>query len=246
MLSIQCCLIIFRTLYLPSRYPDGHPALADFLGAMGLTYNASGETATALRYFQQGLLMLEHLVEVPAYRKEARRSYRSCATASALSTWRRREHAPARASLLQRLKNLAELPDQDAAKTAFNRAAILSNLSLAYQGLGQLDQSEDCLEQNAALLQKLYPKTSHPDGHPLATNLINRGYLMYLRRRDEQTEELYTRALAMNRKLYPAMPSRWATRNCRSTSRTWPTSRNCSAVAGRCCRFTTRPFRVCA
>src|SRR5262249_13140279 len=56
-----------QKLYPASKYPDGHPALADCLTGLGLAMIAQGAPDKALGYFEQALAMRQKLYPASRY-----------------------------------------------------------------------------------------------------------------------------------------------------------------------------------
>ena len=197
-------LTMYRKLYPPTRFPDGHPHLATSLANIGLALDEQGSYEEALAYFQQALVIFRKLYPATRYpdghshlvqmlnnlggaledqglHEEARRSFNHALTMS------RKLYPPSR------------YPDGHP-----DLAAALNNLGLVLQAQGAYGEALSHYKQALAMRRRLYPPERYPNGHPnLARSLNNLGFLLEAQGSYKEALGYFDRALAMFRKLYP-------------------------------------------
>jgi CHAT domain-containing protein/tetratricopeptide (TPR) repeat protein len=192
-------LPLYRRLYPPESYPQGHPALANGLNNLGTLLRAQGDLAGAEPLFREALAI------------------------------RRKLYPQGDAPLANSLNNLASLlrdrGDLAGAEPLYREAlamfrtlypperfpggrpelaASLNNLGSLVQARGELARAEPLVREALAMSRRLYPAEQFPTGHPtLAVSLSSLGMLLRARGDLAQAEPLLQDTLAMRQKLYP-------------------------------------------
>ncbi|MFL5340156.1 MAG: CHAT domain-containing tetratricopeptide repeat protein [Gemmataceae bacterium] len=202
--KIRQALEIRRKLYPASKYPAGHPDLADSLNNMGYMLQALGYAESALPFCKQALAMYRTLYPVTKYPNGQRDlaaglsnvGYALLAVGSADKALPFYEQSLA---MFRSLYPPSKYPDGDA-----DLATGLDNMFLVLQAIGSYEKALQFCEQALAMRRNLYPASRYPDGHPeLAGSLHNMGFLLKAMRSGQKALPYYEQALAMRRALYP-------------------------------------------
>jgi tetratricopeptide (TPR) repeat protein len=83
-------------------------------------------------------------------------------------------------------------------------AIILQGQGMAFYGQARLPEATERFQKALELLQKVYPKEKHSNGHPdLARTLNNLGAMLRDQGDYDKAEPFFRQALEMNQKLYP-------------------------------------------
>jgi CHAT domain-containing protein/Tfp pilus assembly protein PilF len=200
----QRSLAIFRKLYPPERFPQGHPDLATGLNNLGALLSARGEYAQTEPLYRAALAMYRKLYPKERFPK----GHPDLATSLnnlGFLLWARGEYAQAepflRAALAMRRKFY---PPERFPQGHPHLAQSLHNLGSLLRARAEHAQAEPLYRDALAMYRKLYPKERFPQGHPdLASSLNNLGLLLQARGEYAQAEPFFRAALAMDRKLYP-------------------------------------------
>jgi CHAT domain-containing protein/Tfp pilus assembly protein PilF len=202
--KMEQALVLWKKLYPPEQYPQGHPDLAQSLNGMGFLLRARGELSKALPYCEQALAMRRQLYPEARFPKGHPDLALSLNNVGAIlldmGTFDKAlvyyEQALA---MNQRLYPKADFPEGHA-----ELARSLNNLGYLLEDMGEPGKALPYYRQGLAMRQKVYAEADFPQGHPeLANSLTNLGGLMRTLGEFAQALPYLEQALVMRRKLYP-------------------------------------------
>jgi CHAT domain-containing protein/Tfp pilus assembly protein PilF len=197
-------LEIEEALYPKSKYPQGHPDLANSLYALGFLLHAQREYAQALPYYQRALAMREALYPKAKYPQGHPHLAGSLNNLGVLF-YTQGEYAKA-LPYYQRALAMREAlyPKAKYPQGHPDLALSLNHLGDLLQAQGEYTQALPYYQRALAMREKLYPKDKYPQGHPyLATSLNNLADLLRRQREYAKALTYLQQALEMFEALYP-------------------------------------------
>jgi CHAT domain-containing protein/tetratricopeptide (TPR) repeat protein len=197
-------LQIRERLYPKSKYPDGHPKLAESLNAMGFLLRVQGAYAEARGYFERALAMNQALYPKERY-PQGHTELAQILNNLGTLLQDQGAYGEARGYLERALEMLQALyPKARYPLGHPDLAHCLNNLGVLLQAQGTHAEARGYFERALAMNQALYPKERYPQGHPdLASNLNNLGSQLQNQGAYGEARVYFERALAMRRSLYP-------------------------------------------
>jgi CHAT domain-containing protein len=193
-------LDLYRELYPPDRFPDGHADLARALNNLGAVRLALGDPDGALGCHEQALAMRRRLR--PADHPDLVQSLGGLGGARLA----RGDLAGARDSFQEALAMCRRLYPADRYPQGHpDLAAALNNLGGLWQAQGELARARSHYEESLAVRRRLYPPDRFPGGHPdLLPGLQSLGSVLQAQGEYGAARGCHEEALAVCRRLYPA------------------------------------------
>jgi tetratricopeptide (TPR) repeat protein len=197
-------LAMFRQLYPPARFKDGHPDLAVSLNSMGHVLDLLGERAKTLTYYERALAMRRKLYppeRFPDGHPDLAGSLNNMGYVLASLGERAKALAYFERALAMRQQLYPPARFKDGHP---DLAASLNNMGNVLRSLGEPAKALTYYERALAMRQQLYPPARFKDGHPdLAASLNNMGAMLWQLGELAKAQTYDEQALAMRRKLYP-------------------------------------------
>lgn len=191
-------------LYPTSRFPDGHPALAEALEGLAILHRNQGDYAGAQPLFERALAMKEKLY--PASRYPQGHHHLAEALSNLALLHEDREDYDRALPLLERALSMYEslYPVDRFPQGHADVIRSLNNLAELHWYQNDYAKQLPLRERALTLCERLYPKDQFPQGHATLADSLNKLAVLYHNQKDyDLARPLYERALAMNEALYP-------------------------------------------
>jgi CHAT domain-containing protein/Flp pilus assembly protein TadD len=201
---VREALDMTRVLYPKEKYPDGHPALANTINNLGLTYLYAAAYGQAEPLFREALEINRALYPKARYpdgHPELTTTINNLGLLhQAVGEYGKAEPLFREALDMDRaLYPKARYPDGHP-----ELAICLNNLGTLHQAAGEYGKAEPLYREALEMRRALFPKARYPDGHPdLAISLNNLGKLLDAAGEYGKAEPLVREALELQRALFP-------------------------------------------
>jgi CHAT domain-containing protein/Tfp pilus assembly protein PilF len=201
---LEKALQLYRRLYPPERYPDGHAHLATSLNNLGYLLVLRGDLDRAEPLLVGAVAMYRKVYPVAQFPD----GHPALAMGlNNLGILRRDQGDSTQAeavfreavAMCEKVYPPEQYPDGHP-----NLAQTRNNLAAQLQARAEYAQAEELFRRALAMRRRLYSEERYPDGHPyLAVSLNNLGAVLQSRGEPEKAEPFLREAMAMYGKLYP-------------------------------------------